>query len=45
MIKRLSKENIAAIEKILNSNGATLALVKVEDGKPIVLALEKKRIS
>lgn len=41
---RLSGMAIEAIEKILNKNGKTEAIVKVEDGKVAVLINDRKRI-
>lgn len=41
----LSRENIAAIEKVLNKGGSPEALIKVEHGKVIILQVEKKKIT
>lgn len=40
----LSGKDISAIERALNKGGRTEALVKAENGKIVVLLLEKKRI-
>lgn len=41
---KLSQENVSAIEKALARGGRTEAVVKVENGKIVVLLVEKKKI-
>lgn len=42
---QLTDKDVAAIEKAINHAGATEATVKIEQGKVVVLMVEKKRIS
>lgn len=41
---RLSEQNVEAIEKVVNQSGYKEAAVKVENGKIVVLQVEKKKI-
>lgn len=40
----LSPRNIAAIERCLNLHAKTEVLVKVEDGRVVVVMLERKKV-
>lgn len=42
---KLSKKNIAAIERCLNNRGRVEVLVKVEDGQVAVILLERKKVN
>lgn len=44
MKKSLSINEVLAIEKALNKPGASEVTVKVEQGRIVVLAVEKKKI-
>ena len=44
MARELTTKDIAAIEKALNVPGATEVTVKVEQGRVVVLAVQKKKI-
>ena len=44
MARTLTAKEIVAIEKALSKPGATEVIVKVEQGRIVVLAVEKKRI-
>lgn len=45
MKHKLDEASISAIEKAVNRAGVTEAVVKVEQGKIVVLQVEKKKIS
>lgn len=42
---KLTPQNIEAIERAISQNKRAEATVKLEDGKPVVLLVEKKKIS
>lgn len=42
---KLSKENIAAIERCLNNRGRAEVLVRVEDGQVAVILLKRKKVN
>ncbi len=44
MAYRLTQENIKAIEWAINRSSRTEAVVKVEDGKIVVILNERKKI-
>ncbi len=45
MAYHISHKEIEAIEKAISKGGRTEAVVKVEDGKIVVLMVERKKIS
>lgn len=44
LARTLTAKDIMAIEKALNVSGATEVTVKVEQGRVVVLAIQKKKI-
>lgn len=44
MGQKLTEKHIAAIERVLNAKGRTEAVVKVEEGRIVVIQVEKKKI-
>lgn len=42
---KLTAKDVAAIEKALSRGGASEATVKIEQGRVVVLAVEKKKIT
>lgn len=44
MKHKLTEKEITAIERALNKPGATETAVKIENGKIVVLQVEKKKI-
>jgi len=45
LLVHLSQKAIEAIEKAISKGGRTEAVVRIEDGKAVVLQVERKKIS